>query len=160
MSGELARIDSDHVVGVYLNTDLTAIALIGTPIPSDPAELATLSETDRLSLDHLRHLQQEGQGYLQIQSTRPQTLAYGLNDSPGAQLAWIAEKFKGWTNQASELPDGVDRDQLLTTISLYWFTGTGASAANFIYETAHATGQLPQPRWAWWRLVQIRPLVA
>ena len=138
VSGELARIDPDHVLGVHLNTDPTAISLIGIPIPSDPAELATLSEADRLSLDRLRYLQKEGQGYLQIQSTRPQTLAYGLNDSPVAQLAWIAEKFKEWTNQASELPDGVDRDQLLTTISIYWFTSTGASAANFIYETAHA----------------------
>lgn len=138
VAGELARIDPDHVVGVHINTDPTAIALTGMPIPRESADLATLSEAERLSLDRLRHLQKEGQGYLQIQSTRPQTLAYGLNDSPVAQLAWIAEKFKEWTNQASALPDGVDRDQLLTNISLYWFTGTGASAANFIYETAHA----------------------
>ena len=138
VAGELARIDPEHVVGVHINTDPTAIALTGMPIPGDPAELATLSEAERLSLDRLRHLQKEGQGYLQIQSTRPQTLAYGLNDSPVGQLAWIAEKFKEWTNQASELPDGVDRDQLLTNISIYWFTGTGASAANFIYEAAHA----------------------
>jgi epoxide hydrolase len=49
------------------------------------------------------------------------------------------EKFKEWTNPAAELPeDAVDRDQLLTNVSIYWFTGTGASAANFIYETAHA----------------------
>jgi pimeloyl-ACP methyl ester carboxylesterase len=137
VSGSLDRIASNHVVGVHVNTDPTAVALVGMPIPSDPAELAALSEADRLSLERLRQLQKEGQGYLQIQSTRPQTLAYGLNDSPVAQLAWIAEKFKEWTNPAAELPDGVDRDQLLTNISVYWFTGTGASAANFIYEAAH-----------------------
>jgi pimeloyl-ACP methyl ester carboxylesterase len=64
----------------------------------------------------------------------PQTLAYALNDSPAAQLAWIVEKFK-WTDPAAELPtDAVDRDRLLTNVSLYWFTGSGASAANFLYE--------------------------
>ncbi len=78
-------------------------------------------------------------GYLQIQSTRPQTLAYALTDSPIGQLAWIAEKFKEWTDTAADLPeDAVDRDQLLTNISLYWFTRTGASAAHALYESMHA----------------------
>ena len=81
----------------------------------------------------------DGRGYLQIQSTRPQTLAYGLTDSPVGQLAWIVEKFKEWTNPAAELPeDAVDRDALLTDVSIYWFTGSGASAAHFIYEASHA----------------------
>ena len=58
--------------------------------------------------------------------TRPQTLAYALTDSPVGQLAWIVEKFKEWTDPAAELPeDAVDRDQLLTNVSVYWFTGTG-----------------------------------
>jgi len=137
VSGTLGRIAADHVVGVHVNTDPTAIALIGMPIPSDPDELAALSESERLRLERLRQLQKEGQGYLQIQSTRPQTLAYGLTDSPTAQLAWIAEKFQEWTDKTADLPDGVDRDQMLTNISIYWFTRTGASAANFIYEAAH-----------------------
>jgi epoxide hydrolase len=74
----------------------------------------------------------EGNGYLQIQGTRPQTIGYGLRDSPVAQLAWIAEKFDEWT------AGRVDRDKLLTNVSLYWFTGAGVSAARFIYESAHA----------------------
>ena len=61
--------------------------------------------------------QNDGSGYLAIQNTRPQTIGYGLVDSPLLQLAWIAEKVHEWT----DLP--VDRDQLLTTVSLYWFTG-------------------------------------
>jgi hypothetical protein len=66
-------------------------------------------------------------------------MAYALNDSPVAQLAWIVEKFKEWTNPAAALPeDAVDRDQLLTNVSTYWFTGTGASAAQFLYEAVHA----------------------
>ena len=64
--------------------------------------------------------------------TRPQTIGYGLVDSPLLQLAWIAEKVHEWT----DLP--VDRDQLLTTVSLYWFTHSGASAAHTLYEQAHS----------------------
>ncbi|WUI03301.1 epoxide hydrolase [Spirillospora sp. NBC_00431] len=78
---------------------------------------------------------EEGMGNFQIQSTRPQTLGYGLNDSPAAQLAWIAEKFKEWTDPAAELPeDAVDRDHLLTKVTLYWLGGLGASSAHFTYE--------------------------
>jgi len=75
----------------------------------------------------------EGSGYLAIQNSRPQTIGYGLTDSPLLQLAWIAEKVHEWT----ELP--VDRDQLLTTVSLYWFTRSGASAAHTLYEQAHSS---------------------
>ena len=76
----------------------------------------------------------ERQGYADIQATRPQTLAYGLTDSPVGQLAWIAEKFKEWTDPASV----VDRDQLLTNVMLYWLTRTAGSAGRIYYERAHA----------------------
>jgi epoxide hydrolase len=63
----------------------------------------------------------------------------GLTDSPVAQLAWIVEKFKEWTNPTAELPEkAVDLDQLLTNVSIYWFTRSGASAAQFIYAASHA----------------------
>ncbi len=81
-----------------------------------------------------------------MQSTRPQTLAYASHDSPVGQLAWIIEKFKTWTNPAAELPeDAVDRDHLLTNISLYWFTGTGATSANFYYEAHHCEARWVPP---------------
>ena len=77
----------------------------------------------------------DGMGSFQIQSTRPQTLGYALTDSPVGQLAWIVEKFKEWTDPAAELPeDAVDRDQLLTKVTLYWLGRLGASAAHFTYE--------------------------
>jgi hypothetical protein len=70
-----------------------------------------------------------------LQATRPQTLAYSLSDSPVGQLAWIVEKFAEWTDPASALPDqAVDRDHLLTLVSVCWFTGTGASSAHFTDE--------------------------
>ena len=136
ISGDLGIHDPDRVVGAHVSTDPTALALIGGMLPDETEDL---TEAQKGRLEELRGWEADGRGYLQIQSTRPQTLAYGLNDSPAAQLAWIVEKFKEWTNPAAELPeDAVDRDQLLTNVSIYWFTGTGASAARFIYEAAHA----------------------
>jgi pimeloyl-ACP methyl ester carboxylesterase len=133
VSGQLAA--NGNVVGMHTVTDLSAIVLwMGVP-----DDLAGISDAERLRLAELRQRGEDGKGYLQIQSTRPQTLSYALNDSPAGQLAWIVEKFKEWVHPSAELPEqAIDRDQILTNISLYWFTGTGASAAQFLYEAAHA----------------------
>ena len=136
ISGDLGIHDPDRVVGAHVSTDPTALALIGGMLPDEAEDM---TEAQKTRLQELRGWEAAGRGYLQIQSTRPQTLAYGLNDSPVAQLAWIVEKFKEWTNPAAELPeDAVDRDQLLTNVSIYWFTHSGTSAAQFLYEAAHA----------------------
>jgi epoxide hydrolase len=72
---------------------------------------------------------------MQVQGTRPQTIAHALNDSPAGLLAWIVEKFQEWTDPAAALPeDAVDRDRILTDVSIYWFTGTAGSAAHTYYE--------------------------
>jgi pimeloyl-ACP methyl ester carboxylesterase len=134
VAGELGGIDSSHVLAVHVTTDPGALALLGFPLSKAPE-----GSSEGLELERLREYQTEGVGYLRLQSTRPQTLAYSLTDSPVGQLAWIVEKFKEWTNPAAELPEqAVDRDQLLTNVSIYWFTRSGASAAQFIYEAAHA----------------------
>jgi epoxide hydrolase len=142
VSGDLSGLDPDRVVGAHVNTDPTALALPDLL----PAELDGLSEAEAASHRRLRQYGEGGKGYLQIQGTRPQTLAYGLTDSPAGQLAWIVEKFKEWTDPAAELPDqAVDRDQLLTNVSIYWFTRSGASAAQFLYEAAHAVREWGAP---------------
>jgi epoxide hydrolase len=137
VTGMLANIGPDHVVGAHVNTDPTAFIIVGDEIPLDTSGL---SAGEKQHVEQLqRHYQRDGKGYLQLQTTRPQTLAYSLTDSPVGQLAWITEKFKEWTNPAAELPENaVDRDQLLTNVSVYWFTRTGASAAGFLYESAHS----------------------
>jgi pimeloyl-ACP methyl ester carboxylesterase len=105
-------------------------------------ELAGWSEADRQRIKESwrrrSEFLKEGAGYSKLQSTRPQTLAYALTDSPVGQLAWIVDKFKEWTDSSERPEDAVDRDQLLTNVSLYWFTRSGASAARFIYEGAHS----------------------
>jgi epoxide hydrolase len=134
VTGRLAGIDPDHVVGYHVNSDQGSAAMVGEflPMPED------LTEDERARLDEIRQALSEQRGYFELQSTRPQTLAYSLADSPVGQLAWIVEKFKEWTNPAAALPDdAVDRDQLLTNVSIYWFTDTGGSSARFYYEGAH-----------------------
>jgi pimeloyl-ACP methyl ester carboxylesterase len=127
ISRELGLIAPGHLIGVHLN-------MLFPRVPDDPGEL-TEEETRRLQA--LRTFRSTGSGYGAIQSTRPQTLAYGLTDSPAGQLAWIAEKFGEWTDGG--LPDeAVDRDQLLTNVTLYWLTGTAGSAARLYYEAARS----------------------
>jgi pimeloyl-ACP methyl ester carboxylesterase len=137
VSPQLGRIDPDHVIGVHVNN------LIAFP-SGDPAELADLTESDQARLAFMSTWGQDMSGYAIIQSTRPQTLAYGLTDSPVGQLAWIVEKFKEWTDPNAALPeDGVDRDLILTDVSVYWLTGTAGSAARMYYEDARTWGQAP-----------------
>jgi epoxide hydrolase len=134
VSGLLGVTEAAHVVGTHTTSDARGVALAGQyyPIPED------LAEADRARVEEAQRQWAEAKGYLDIQSTRPQTLAYALTDSPAGQLAWIVEKFKEWTDEQADLPeDAVDRDQLLTNVSIYWFTRSGASAARFIYEGAH-----------------------
>jgi epoxide hydrolase len=134
----LGRLNPGKVVGVHAN---------GLSAFSAPDDLAGLTEAERTRLKHLEYMRTEQSGYVAMQTTRPQTLAHGLHDSPVGQLAWIVEKFKEWTDPAAELPeDAVDRDLLLTNVTLYWLTGTAGSSANSYYETAHAGAWGASPR--------------
>ena len=159
--GMLAGFDSERVVGVHTNSDPLAVIGALDYLPEGAARLAGLSEEDRAAVERARTLTDAGSGYLKLQSNRPQTIAYSLTDSPVGQLAWIVENFREWTDAAAELPeDAVDLEQLLTNVSVYWFTGTGASAANFLYETGHSTewgapGRAPQG----WALFAAQPFV-
>jgi microsomal epoxide hydrolase len=98
--------------------------------------MASLSEDDFGRLGQMAKFLNEGSGYMKIQSTRPQTLSYGLTDSPVGQLAWIVEKFREWTDSAKAPEDAVDRDQMLTNVMIYWLTATAGSSANFYFEIA------------------------
>jgi hypothetical protein len=149
VSGAIATAQPARVTGVHSISDANGVAVgeqFGFPVPDDlsPADLDRVGEQRRRWADM--------KGYLDLMSTRPQTLAYSLTDSPAGQLAWIAQSFKEWTAASAELPeDAVDRDLLLANVSIYWFTGSGASAARFIYETAHAPadwGGAPEQDWS------------
>lgn len=136
ISPRLGYLAPGNVVGVHVNGSL------GFPT-GDPAELAGLSASENARLSGMRHRLEDGAGYAIIQSTRPQTVAFGLTDSPAGQLAWIVEKFKEWTDPAADLPeDAVDIELLLGNVSVYWHTGTAASSARLYKEGQSGWGQL------------------
>ena len=139
VSGLVAGLDGGRVIGLHIVTDPVTAANVATFRPGMADRLDADDPVDRLILDRMAAFRSEGSGYLAIQNSRPTTIGYGLVDSPLLQLAWIAEKIHEWT----DLP--VDRDQLLTTVSLYWFTRSGASAAHTLYEHAHASDWGAQP---------------
>jgi len=147
ISRELGRTQPDTVIGVHLNLLPNSFQ----PQEPSPDELDELSpeegERAQASWERLQAWSRERQGYADIQSTRPQTLAYGLTDSPVGQLAWIVEKFKEWTDSRNRPEDAVDRDRMLTNVTLYWLTGTVGSSARIYYERAHADywGRPPEP---------------
>ncbi|MBP2329804.1 pimeloyl-ACP methyl ester carboxylesterase [Kibdelosporangium banguiense] len=130
VSPEVARVAPDQVVGVHLNGPMA--------IPDFPvAEWDELTELEQDRLNRIQAFHREEFGYIAIQSTRPQTLAYGLLDSPVGQLSWIMDKFREWTHPRHVTPDKIlDRDWLLTNVMIYWLTGTAGSAAYVGYAQA------------------------
>jgi epoxide hydrolase len=133
VAGLLPMVAPGRISGIHLAG--TAAAMPFGP----PLELDGLEGLDRRRAERFNEFREHGVGYLHMQATRPQTLAYSLSDSPVGQLGWIVEKFHEWTDPAKELPeDAVDRDLLLTNVSISWFTGAGASSAHATYEGMQA----------------------
>lgn len=100
-----------------------------------PAELpAHPSEEERQALADIERYVSDKAGYANQMNTRPQTIGYGLSDSPVALATWMYEKFQEWTDNHGLPEDALTRDQMLDDISLYWFTGTGTSSAQLYWE--------------------------
>jgi pimeloyl-ACP methyl ester carboxylesterase len=134
---EVARVAPNRVVGVHTNGGPGGFPSV--PLPEDV--LKTLSPIERDRIARVEAFMAEEFGYIAIQSTCPQTLGYGLTDSPVGQLAWIMDKFREWTYPREALPDSIiSRDRLLTNVMMYWLTGTAASAAYVGYAQSAAWG--------------------
>ena len=118
----------DHLVGIHI----TAVAepYLGPEVPE-------LSEAERAYRVKVQRWEQEEGGYSHIQGTRPQTLAYGLNDSPAGLAAWIVEKFRSWSDCAGDVERRFTKDELLTNVTLYWVTQTINSSIRLYYESRH-----------------------
>ena len=85
----------------------------------------------------------DGRGYSAIQGTKPQTLGYGLNDSPAGLAAWIVEKFHGWSDNDGDIESAFTKDEILTNITLYWVTETITSASRLYYESGNTPPTRP-----------------
>ena len=101
----------------------------------DAESLANPTERDQLALAGAKHYQDWDSGYSKQQSTRPQTLGYGLVDSPIGQAAWILEKFWSWTDCQGRPENALTRDELLDNVMIYWLTASGASSARLYWES-------------------------
>jgi pimeloyl-ACP methyl ester carboxylesterase len=114
------------------------------PGPNVTLDSADLSDAERAFLEMRSRWQAQDDGYARIQSTRPQTLAYGLNDSPIGLAAWLLDKWFVWTAPPSgNLEDRFSKDFLLSTIMLYWLTESANATGRAYYEGAHNTRKLP-----------------
>jgi epoxide hydrolase len=109
----------------------------------DPTEFEGFGEKEYGRLAFLQRFMDEHSGFNKIQSTRPETLAHALADSPAGQLAWILDLVRGFGDHPPEVNKLLDADFVLTIASLYWLTNTAGSSARLYYENAHMTGEAP-----------------
>ncbi|HLL66363.1 MAG TPA: epoxide hydrolase [Micromonosporaceae bacterium] len=126
ISTGIAQHDPDHVIGIHLVPPLAA---------PDPDTFHDLTDAERTALDDLKRAAESEDGYSLEQSTRPQTIGYGLVDSPAALCAWILEKFRSWTDCDGHPENALTRDELLDNLMFYWLPGTGASSARLYWES-------------------------
>jgi pimeloyl-ACP methyl ester carboxylesterase len=126
ISTSIGQQDPDHVVGIHLNPPIAA---------PDPATFDDLTEMERAALAAREQSLDWDSGYSAQQSTRPQTVGYGLVDSPAALCAWIIEKFWSWTDSEGHPENVLTRDELLDNVMLYWLPRTGASSARLYWES-------------------------
>ncbi len=130
ISRVLAGNYGDRLIGLHSNF-MTA----GPPPGGDPNEGVSAEEQERRRERAAAFA--DGRGYQAIQGTKPQTLGYGLNDSPTGLAAWIVEKFHGWSDNDGDVESAFTKDEMLTNITLYWVTQTITSSSRLYYESGN-----------------------
>jgi pimeloyl-ACP methyl ester carboxylesterase len=125
---------AEHVSGIHVNMPLVSFA---------DCDMTDLTEQESTALARVGEHAEWGMGYSAEQSTRPQTLGYGLTDSPAGQCAWVLEKFWAWTDNDGHPEQALTKDQMLDDISLYWFTATAASSARLYWESFKTVNMEP-----------------
>ncbi|MCA9510957.1 MAG: alpha/beta fold hydrolase [Myxococcota bacterium] len=118
--------DPEHCAGIHLNMPIA---------PPDPETMGDLTPQEQSAIAGMSEYMEWDSGYSKQQSTRPQTVGYGLVDSPAAQAGWILEKFWSWTDCDGHPENVLTRDELLDNVMLYWLPATGASSARLYWES-------------------------
>ena len=137
-TAHLGVLDAEHLVGIHLN-------MANAPRPRGFDD-STLEAQEQADLADMRAFKAGETGYQAIQGTKPQTLAYALNDSPAGLAGWVVEKFRSWSDCGGDVESVFDRDDLLANLTTYWVTGTAGSAARLYYETFSALPVMPAQR--------------
>lgn len=118
--------DAGACQGIHLTMPIVA---------PDPATMSDLTPTEKSALAGLKRYRAEGSGYARQQGTRPQTLGYGLADSPAGQAAWVVEKYQAWMDCDGHPEKVLSRDELLDQVMLYWLPNSAASSARLYWES-------------------------
>ncbi len=118
--------DAGPCLGIHLTMPIVA---------PDPATMADLSPAEKSALAGMKHYRSEGAGYARQQGTRPQTLGYGLADSPAGQAAWVVEKYQAWMDCDGHPENVLSRDELLDQVMLYWLPNSATSSARLYWES-------------------------
>jgi len=134
VTSRLGAVHADKLLGIHIN-------LLG--VRRDPRMVSDPTPEEKVYLAQLEHWIKEETGYQWIQGTKPQTLAFGLTDSPAGLAAWITEKFRSWSDCGGEVERAVSREHLLANISLYWFTGAIGSSFWPYYARMHGPWPVP-----------------
>jgi hypothetical protein len=135
VTASLGKFSAARVVGIHFRSDLPG------PVPAPPTEELSAEERDYLL--RLERWEKDEGAYGHLQRTRPQTLAYGLHDSPVALAAWVVEKFRAWSDCDGDIERSFTKDEILGNISIYWFTKTAASSVRNYFERAHDPSTRP-----------------
>jgi pimeloyl-ACP methyl ester carboxylesterase len=129
----IGSIDAEHCDAIHMTLAMGA----------RPGDLSDPTPEELHALERARYYSEWDSGYSKQQATRPQSVGYGLVDSPSAQAAWIVEKFWAWTDNDGHPEDVLSRDELLDNIMLYWINGNGASSARLYWESFGKRKPLP-----------------
>jgi epoxide hydrolase len=120
-----------HCAGIHLNM----------PLAFPPTDMNDPTPEEQAAIDSMEHYQKWDSGYSKQQSTRPQTLGYGLVDSPAGQLAWIVEKFWSWMDCDGHPENVLTKDELIDNVMMYWATASAASSARMYWESFRFFGE-------------------
>ena len=135
VASRLGFAHASKTIGIHLNL---------MPLRRDPQMVQEPTPEEQSYLEELKTFLKEETGYQWIQGTRPQTLAFGLTDSPAGLAAWIVEKFRAWSDCGGEIERVFTKDQLLSNIALYWFTGAIGSSFWPYYARMHGPWPIPE----------------
>ena len=123
----------EKTIGIHLNM---------VPLAPHPRDRTDLTDAEKAFLEEHKYFLAEETGYIWIQGTKPQTLAYSLNDSPAGLAAWITEKFHTWSDCHGNFESRISKDELLTNIMIYWVTGTINSSFYLYHHWKHRPWRL------------------
>ena len=125
---------ADKLIGIHVNF---------LAVRREPERIKNPTPEEQVFIDQVKSWLKEDAAYASIQGTRPQTLSFGLTDSPAGLAAWIVEKFRAWSDCGGDVESVFTRDQMLANISFYWFTGAIGSSFYPYYFRSHRPWMIP-----------------